>query len=245
MDLQLVNKGLSEAKLFRYSRNFGSFTGRQVADLLFLNIISLQLLSIEKDTHTISKKYAQRTVAYGSFALFRTAATDLYMLTYQVLHPANDHCNIKNPIESKRFLGKLKFEQGIMIRWLRTVAQGQSAFDWTRQFFYRLESQLQIKDSRYKRWRRLISTYDSLTFEQRNVLIAQITFEIKRIGGGAGRGSELLTYLEPFKQKRGKSTVDKTSKKNTKVKGDNVDKYKRARTGIGAIASYWAGGKKR
>ena len=44
MELTLVNQELAEARLFRYSRSFGAFTGRQVADLMFLNTLVLQLL---------------------------------------------------------------------------------------------------------------------------------------------------------------------------------------------------------
>ena len=272
MDLQLVNKELSEARLFRYSRSFGAFTGRQVADLPFLNILSLQVLALEESSHKKATKYAQSTVGYGNFALFRTASTDLYMLAYQILHPANDHCNIKHPIESKRFLNGLRFEQGLFVRWLREVSRGKGDNDWARQYFYRLESQLQIKDSRYKRWRRMISTYNSLRITQRNALIAQITFEIKRIGGGAGRGSELLTDLEPFKKTKGNSSAEKKADKDFKAANKTsfakraagtvvgaiagkyaVDRFAKAKpstqkkigTGIGAIAGYWASGRKR
>ena len=50
MDLTLVNQELAEARLFRYSRSFGAFTGRQLADMLFLNMLVLQLLSLEDKT---------------------------------------------------------------------------------------------------------------------------------------------------------------------------------------------------
>ena len=275
MDLKLVNQELSEARLFRYSRSFGAFTGRQVADLMFLNLLSLQLLALEESTHEIARKYAQRSSTFSNFSLFRTASTDIYLLAYHILHPMNDHCNMKNPIEGKRFLKGLRFESNKLIMWLRQVGQGRGDSDWARQYFFRLETQLQIKDSRYKRWRRLIGSYNNLKFAQRNALIAQITFEIKRIGGGSGRGSELLQDLEPFKKKRGYSSAEKQAKRDAK-KADStsftkravgtvagaiagkyatkkvaqtfnkdIDKYKKAGTGIGAIAGYWASGRKK
>ena len=203
MDLKLVNQEISEARLYRYSRSFGAFTGRQVADLLFLNTLALQLLYLEDKTVKRAKDYAKSSVGYGNFSLFRTAATDLYMLAYATLHPDNQNMTFTKHSESKKFLKGLKFEQGMYVKYLRMVAQNRVGKDFANIYFYRLENQLKITDSRYKRWRRLISTYRNLKFAQRNAIYAQLLFEIKRIGGGAGRGSELVPALEPFLKKRG------------------------------------------
>lgn len=272
MDLKLVNQELAEARLFRYSRSFGAFTGRQVADLMFLNMLALQLLALEDKTSKQAIDYAKKTVAYGNFSLFRTASTDLYLLAYQLLHPNNSHVKMNKHNESINFIKGLKFDQGLYVRYLRLLAQARSGTDQAYTYFFRLETQLRIQDSRYKRWRRLISTYSSLKFAQRNALIAQILFEMKRIGGGAGRGSELVPQLEPFLKKRGYSKAERDAKKDFDkanktsfakraagtVAGAIAGKYavdklakakpstqKKVGAGIGAIAGYWASGRKR
>lgn len=272
MDLKLVNQELSEARLFRYSRSFGAFTGRQIADLMFLNMLALELLSLEEKTSKRAKDYAKTTVAYGNFALFRTAATDLYLLAYQLLHPDNKHVNMSKHNESLNFIKGLQFDQGLYVRYLRLIAQSRANPSYSYTYFYRLETQLKIRDSRYKRWRRLISTYSNLKFAQKNALHAQILFEIKRIGGGAGRGSELVPALEPFLKKRGYSSAEKKAEKQAQaanktsfakraagtVAGAIAGKYavgklakakpstqNKVGAGIGAIAGYWASGRKR
>lgn len=272
MDLKLVNQEISEARLYRYSRSFGAFTGRQVADLLFLNTLALQLLYLEDKTVKRAKDYAKSSVGYGNFSLFRTAATDLYMLAYATLHPDNQNMTFTKHSESKKFLKGLKFEQGMYVKYLRMVAQNRVGKDFANIYFYRLENQLKITDSRYKRWRRLISTYRNLKFAQRNAIYAQLLFEIKRIGGGAGRGSELVPALEPFLKKRGYQDLERKANKAAADANKTsfakraagtvagaiagkyaVDKFAKAKpstqkkigTGIGAIAGYWASGRKR
>ena len=60
MELTLVNQELAEARLFRYSRSFGAFTGRQLADLMFLNTLILQLLFLED-------KSVKKAMSYSSY----------------------------------------------------------------------------------------------------------------------------------------------------------------------------------
>jgi len=271
-DFTLVNQELAEARLFRYSRSFGAFTGRQIADMMFLNMLVLQLLSLEDKTAKKAIDYAKITVAYGNFALFRTAASDLYLLAYAILHPDNKNMKYSKHNESLQFLKSLQFDQGLYVRYLRLIAQGRATKQYAYTYFFRLETQLKIRDSRYKRWRRLISTYSTLRFAQRNALTAQILFEIKRIGGGSGRGSELIPALEPFLKKRGYQDAERkanqaAAKANKTsfakraagtVAGAIAGKYamnklKKAKpstqskigTGIGALAGYWASGRKR
>jgi|TARA_R110001592_G_scaffold157972_1_gene388881 hypothetical protein len=272
MELTLVNQELAEARLFRYSRSFGAFTGRQLADLMFLNTLILQLLFLEDKSVKKAMSYAKLTASYGSFSLFRTAATDLYLLAYALNYPDNRNMKFSKHVESLSFLKTLQFDHKMFLRYMRMIAQAKDDKQYANTYFYRLETQLKIRDSRYKRWRRLISTYSTLKFAQKNALIAQILFEIKRQGGGAGRGSELVPALEPFLKKRGYSNADSQLQKQVDKANSTsfakraagtvagaiagkyaVDKFAKAKpstqkkigTGIGAIAGYWASGRKR
>ena len=40
MELQLIGQELSEARLYRASRSFGTLAGEDIADLLYLNTLS-------------------------------------------------------------------------------------------------------------------------------------------------------------------------------------------------------------
>jgi hypothetical protein len=266
MDLQLVNQELCEARLFRSTRGFNTLTGKDVADLLFLNTLVIYMLSRTEEGHDYAVQYAKNTAGYGTYSLFRTFASDLYMLAYQVKHPDNDHARLKDPIASKKFLDSLQFGDRKHIEFLRQLIADNVSPSLANTYFYRLESQMRISDSRYKRWRRMIGQWKTLKYPERNTVIAQITQELRRKGQGTGRGNETLTALDPMVRVRkyspaAKQKDDKPSLAKRAVgtavgaaagryaadklnKMDN-NKAKNIGTGIGAIAGYWASGRKK
>ena len=266
MDLHLVNQELCEARLFRSTRGFNTLTGRDVADLLFLNTLVIYMMSKSEETYKYATQYAKNTAGYGTYSLFRTFASDIYMLAYQVKYPDNDHTSLKDPIASKKFLENLQFNDRKHIEFLRQLANDNVTSSLANTYFFRLESQLKISDSRYKRWRRMIGTWSNLKYAERNTMVAQITQELKRKGQGTGRGNETLIALEPLVRVRkyspaakhkdnkpsaakrvvgtaagavaGRYAADKLNKMDNKT-------AKNIGTGIGAIAGYWASGRKK
>lgn len=266
MDLQLVNQELCEARLFRSTRGFNTLTGKDVADLMFLNTLVVYMMSKNEETYEYAKQYAKNTAGFSSYSLFRTFATDLYMLAYQLKYPDNDHAKLKDPIASKRFLDSLQFNDRKHIEFMRQLANDNVSSSLASTYFYRLESQLKVSDSRYKRWRRLITTWKTLKYAERNAVVAQITQELKRKGQGTGRGNETLTALEPLVRVRKYSPAAKHSDDKPSVAkrvvgtaagavagryaADKLNKMdnktaKNIGTGIGAIAGYWASGRKK
>jgi hypothetical protein len=112
------------------------------------------------------------------------------------------------------------------------------------------ETQLKITDSRYKRWRRLILDWRNLKNIQKQLVVAQVTQEFRKIG----RGSELLVPLTDMLKDRNyvnsdiaappkdvsndaiaaAATAALANKLSTPVGAQNLG------TGIGALAAYWA-----
>ena len=109
MELTLIDQELSESKLYRHSRKFGALTGEEIANLVYLQTMSVYMLKMQQDTDHLAKGYAKHTTQYGTYALFRSHATDLYTLCYAVLHPDSDRIELKNTISSKKFLSSCKF----------------------------------------------------------------------------------------------------------------------------------------
>ena len=145
---------------------------------------------------------------------------------------------------------------------MMNIANGRITDTVASPYMFRLESQLKIKKSIYKQWRRLIMDWENLKYNQKQYIVTKIAQELRRLG----RGSEVLTPVSHMIKYRSYKTNDKF-KKNTGRKvagavaggiagryagkkiaqklGKNVDKYKRVGTGLGAIAGYWAGGRSR
>lgn len=240
MDLELVNKELCEARLFRTTRSFNTLTGKDIADMLFLNTLVTYILHQQEQSRDFAHKYAKNTVSFGSYTLFRTFATDMYMLAYQVKYPDNDHARMKDAISSKKFLETCRFQDRKHIEFLRRIVADDVGTSYASTYFYRLEAQLKISDSRYRRWRRQAGMWKTLRQGEKNTMIAQITLELRRMGGGTGRGNEVLTSLEPMTRIKKYSPVAQQAKPVSKPRVTPA-----AAAGIGAIAGYWAAGRKK
>lgn len=268
-DFQLVNQEICEAKLFRSTRSFNTLDGKDVADILYLNTMVLYMLSKIDSTKDYAIRYAKNTISFGTYSLFRTFATDLYMLAYQVKFPENDNARLKDPIASKRFLNSCSFQDRKHIEFLRALVAERAGPSYAQTYFYRLETQLKVSDSRYKRWRREISRWQNVRFEQQKQIINQIKVELRRMGSGGGRGNELLVALEPLSRLRGYGPAAKLAPKKTgtpsmakriagtavgaaagRYAADKINKAsnktaKNVGTGMGAIAGYWASGRRK
>lgn len=267
MDFQLINVELTEARLFQRSKQFGLYDGKAVSNLLYLQTLSLYMMYLTPELNQTAKTYAEQTGRYGTYSLFRTHATDLYMLCYQVSHPNNDHANIADPVASKKFLKSLGFDSKQHIRLMRAMASNDVPEAFINAYFYRLETQLKISDGRYKSWRRQILNWANTSDSTKSSITKNLKDELKRISRNSIVGSEIFTNLQSMQSQSSRrvstSKQDKPStlkrvagtaagavaggyagKKIAQKFNKDTDKYKKVGAGIGAIAGYWASGKR-
>ena len=263
MDLKLINTELSESRLFRASRSFSTLSGKDISNLLYLNTLLTYMLAQDEKQSIDARDYAKRSSQYSTYSLFRTHATDMYLLAYQVLNPNNDHAKIRDPIDSKQHLENLSFNKRMHISFMRKIASSNDTRADAVTYFYRLESQLKITDNKYRAFRRMIPDWSKLSYSSKQRLVAQIIQELRRVGTGAGQYSELAGNLTSMlKYKKYKDVINKTDEPSTgkklagaalgaiagRVAGDKINKAdnktaKNVGTGIGAIAGYWAAGR--
>lgn len=267
MDLQFINQEIAEARLFRASGNFGRMDSNDIVNSLYLTTLSLFIFNQDADKQDFAEDYARRTAQYGSFSLFRTSSTDLYLLAYQILNPGNSNIQLNNRSSSRRDLNNLNFDRRLFIQFIRQIASGNDALQMARSYLPRLERQLDITDGRYRRWRRLAIDYTLLRDAQKQSLLAQLTQEIRRLGGGAGRSSEMMAPLTGMLHRRGhgsgtpmvkdrKANQPQTARPSTarKVGGAVAGGIagraiagsgnKTLGTAAGAAAGYWAAGRR-
>ena len=264
MDLKLVNQEISEARLYRTSRNFNALTGEDISKLFYLTSISTFMMLNDDKQYDYAKEYVKQTVQYGPYTLFRSHATDLYLLGHVIKDPDTRSITLKNPITSKQYLKKLNFDNRkhyMFFMKLKTSSIKGSEFN---SYFMRLESQLKITDSKYKQWRRLISDWSNLKFSSKQLVVSRLLQEYRRLGRGSEMVSPLSTMAKyrgynPSKYQEPKTSLAKRAvgtvagaaagryigKKVAKKLGKDIDKYKKYGTGIGAVAGYWASGRKK
>ena len=263
MDLKLVNQEISEARLFRTTSGFNQLTGEAISELLYLNTLITYMMYKDKKQSKFAQSYAKQTIQYGKYTLFRSHATDLYLLANVVSNPDSKTVSrLRQPGKSERYLKSLKFDKRTHWTFMMNIANGRANDVMASPYMFRLESQLKIKKSMYKQWRRLVMDWENLKYNQKQYVVTKIAQELRRLG----RGSEVLTPVSHMIKYRSYKTNDKF-KKNTGRKvagavaggiagryagkkiaqklGKDVDKYKKVGTGLGAIAGYWAGGRSR
>jgi len=262
MEFQLIDQGLCEARLFRASRQFGAFDGKDIAHLLYLDTMLTYMLAQDEEQSDFARKYAGNTAKFSTYSLFRTHGTDAYMLAYQVSQPKNDYVKMKDARESKRHLENLTFQKRQHIMFMRKIATDKDNRAEAISYLYRLERQLGVTDARYRAWRRMIVDWPKLKYSSKQRIVAQVIQELRRRGSGSGRYMEITRGLEPMlKQNKFKNIEKPKSDTGKKVAGavagaiagryaaDKLNKSsnktaKNVGTGIGAIAGFWAAGKK-
>lgn len=266
MDLQLIDKELCESRVYRYSKNFNKFDGRDVANLLYITTLLTYMFTLDDETQDYGTTYARQTSQYGSYGTFRTHATDLYMLAYQISNPDNSHVKLSNSTESKKFINSLFFFPRAHLAFMSHLAHGKMTTAEAYSYLYRLENQLKIADAKYKRWRRLVLDWVDLKDIQKQLVIAQTIQEIRKYSVGSEMVIPLTSMLkdrsyqnselaysgakEPSLTTKlagaalGAYAANKIAPKVAQYAQTNPETFKQAATGLGAIAGYWAAGRK-
>ena len=167
MDFQLIDQDLSESKLYRYTGNFARLSGRDIADLLYLQTLSVIMFTKDKEQQDYGIAYARKSTAYGPYALFRTHATDIYMLAYAIKH--SDNMSLKISGKDRKFLDGLQFNNRQHFNFLRKLGQTTPSRSEISSFLIRLERQLDIKESQYRLFRRLIVDWSDLKYAQKQI----------------------------------------------------------------------------
>lgn len=260
MDLEFIDKEISESRLYRTSGAMSQLNGRDVADLIYLNTIALYMMLQDDVQHEYASAYATQTAQYGNYNLFRTHATDLYMLCHIINKPEDSRLSSRT--ESIKFLKGLSFNQLNHIRFMRTISKSADSTNEAISYFFRLETQLKIKNGQYLQFRRYITTWGNLKYSSRQVAVTKILQQIRKLG----RGSELILPLSTMTKYKKFTVEPEYSRPRTsfakKVAGAAIgavagryiagkaadmdkEKLKKAGTGLGAIAGYWAAGRKK
>jgi len=263
MDFKLIDKEISEARLYRTTSGFNQLTGESVSELLYLNTLITYLMYKDEKQQDYAKAYAKQSTQYGKYTLFRSHATDLYLLAYVASNPDTKSVKLRSQRSSRKYLENLNFDKRTHWQFMFKLANGRITDTVASPYMFRLESQLKIRKSMYKQWRRLIMDWENLRYIQRQSVTARIVQELRRLG----RGSEVMTPLtsmlkykryrvadvpkkvDPMRRLAGTAAGAVAGRYVGKKIGQkfnkNVDKYKKAGTGLGAIAGYWASGRQR
>lgn len=152
-------KDLHEAKALRTQRGL-SLDAEQVAENIYLNILSLQAMRFDPSSAATAKEYARRTMQYQDFNNIRTTATDLHNWVAVFNHP-DRYADQIGPV-GRASMPIMQFKT-----YLRNVATGKHDPNFDKQFLMSLERKLGIRNSQYSSVRRLLSDWNRLYGSER------------------------------------------------------------------------------
>lgn len=252
----LIDEELSESRLFRFTANFQRLTGRDVADLLYLETLAIYMFALDEKQQDYGTAYARKTTQYGPYAVYRTSATDIYMLGFAINQP--DYSSLKLASKDRRFLNNLNFNNRQHYMFMNKIARYTPSRSDASSYLIRLEAQLKITNPLFRQFRRLILDWADLKYSQKQYVIAKM-MQLIRV---KGKGSEIFRNLTAMKTSRRYDNVkpqkptSKLARAAATVGGayagskilPKVTKGKvssKTGAGIGAIAGYWASGRKK
>lgn len=199
-----IKENCNESKMFR-NHHLSSLTLRDTADSVFLNMLTLYMLSQEFETRPFAQDYAGRTLMFGNFSQPRVGGTDLYQGLHILLNPSGvTAIRLKADLQNKALAAQLKTNSKLVKLFLKDIADGTTDKVTAVRVMYRLEGQMAIDISNYKSLRRLMTDWGNQTVYQKQMCVTRL-LQYYRI---RGRRSELLPMVEALARSKGLELTD-------------------------------------
>ncbi len=194
-----ILENCNESKMFR-NTYLNQLTLRDTVDSVFINLLTLYMLSKEFETAPFAQDYAHRTLMFGNFTAPRVSGTDLYQGLHIMLNPMGPTAQqLKAHDQNLVLANQLQTNAKLVKEFLIGIATGSLDRITAIRLMYRLEGQMNIDISNYKSLRRLITDWENLTTHQRELCITRL-LQYYRM---RGKRSELLPVLEALSKNKG------------------------------------------
>jgi hypothetical protein len=166
---------LTESNLIRTKQSLRNYTGKDISELVFLYLVSLEILRHEEPYASEAKSYAAKTVKYGSFSHFYPSGNDLYLLLHTLFGERNQEAvsHLKLPEKSAKFLSLTTLDQVRTKSYLRSVAHGSEPSS-PQNFFLHAEQALKISVSNYRSIRRLAVNWSDLDRPDKKLVMTRL-----------------------------------------------------------------------
>lgn len=162
--------GLGEARMFKTRQQIASAGANSMTDHLFVSLMSLYMMSNDYEYAPVAKAYAGQTIRRGNFNSPAPSGSDVYQTMHTLLKPEG----LINSEKDKLLMNKVRIDQMRIKRFLRQIEQGNVPAGQAQQFFYKLEKDLAIQDSKLRATRRLVQNWNDLSTQQKQLAATQI-----------------------------------------------------------------------
>jgi hypothetical protein len=191
-DFSFIKENCNESKMFR-NNSLSQLTLRDAADSVFLNLLTLYLLSKEFETRPFAQDYATRTIGFGNFTRPRVSGTDLYQGLHIITNPGSNTAQMLKATEQNSVLSSQLHTNVKMVKdFLHGISYGNIDRTTAIRLMYRIEGQMGVDVSNYKSLRRLITDWENLSSHQRQLCVTRL-LQYYRV---RGKRSDLLPMIE-------------------------------------------------
>ena len=221
---------LNESKMFRSKNRVEGTSSRAMADVAFMNMLSLYIMSQTYDMAPAAAAYAKRTMKYGNQFKYQQGGTDLHIALSSLKNGMG--VGVKNQMQTS----KLNIPEMQIRQFLKNIEAGRR-IPSPETFFLKLERGLDIQNSNYRSIRRLVQGWPRLNNMQKSLVITRMNQYYRT---NALR-SELYSYIRDIGRTQGLQIRNAGNAEAPRMRGsDTIAKIAGA---TAAIAGGYALGK--
>jgi hypothetical protein len=164
-------RNISESTLIPNRAILHDYDSEKLAELAFINILSLRILLLEKEDSTklFAEKYCRKTVQAGNFKTWRADSTDIYVMLYGLI---SDEAKLdKNDHHLRIFM---PIDPLLIYQWFRYAADKHLDKNLNKRLFVKLDTMFRIKDSSLRAIRRLVMDWEDITVSQKRLALTRL-----------------------------------------------------------------------
>ncbi len=190
--MKLINE-LTESHLITSKTGYRKYSGKQIAEILYLNILAFRILTCD-DKNTFIETYANKTKYFRNFDDWHQNTTDLYLLVFGLL--TEDDISLSK--DDLKYLKSLSFDTDRFMNWLKMFA-AHSPLSETHamRLFMSLDKNLKITNDSWRSIRRLAMNWPHITHYDRQLAMTRL-LQLMR---SRCPTSDLIAPLDKFAKK--------------------------------------------
>lgn len=199
MKYELITQ-LSESQLVPNVARLNQYNLRDIADLAFLYIMTLEILFQEKSFKEFAMNYAYRTVKFGNFDNFMFSGTDLYVFLHILTgnNAAGSRGFLKDYDENMKVAQTMLPDFQLFRNYLRFMSRDFVTDDMSRRALLQIQFGLNIENSNYRNVRVLVSQWNKIPKESKKLAITRVLQAFRH----RALRSELLPHLEALAKEK-------------------------------------------
>jgi hypothetical protein len=161
---------ITEARLFRYEKSFKDADISEVAEVLYITVLALQIVKFEDPKY--AQTYARQTLGYGLFGGIKSSSTDLHNLISVVYNP--DKYSSVTQHKDNPSLPEMQLRS-----YLKYIAAGNYNENFDMRFLKNLESFLNITNGSMRNIRRIAQQWKRASNSEKTSAANRLYFFMK------------------------------------------------------------------